>query len=53
MLPSDNKISERELNPLPELCLSGSAFIASFTASSKQSFIVKSVFKSSDHMSNS
>ena len=56
MLPSGNKNSERESNPmvLPlYLYLSGSSFLASFTDPNKKCFKVKSVFKFCDHVSNS
>ena len=56
MLPSANKNSERESNPIPYTLyfyLFGSAFIASFTAPNKQSFRVKPIFKSRDYLSNS
>ena len=56
MLPSANKNSERESNPILYplyFYLFGSPFIASFTAANKQSFRVKPVFKSRDYLSNS
>ena len=56
MVISDNKHSERESHPMPyqlNLDLSGSAFLVSFRAPDKHSFRVKSVFKSSEHLSNS
>ena len=56
MLSSDNENSERESSPIPYplyLNLSGSVFLVSFTAPNKQSFRVKSVSKSRDHMPNS
>ena len=56
MLLSDNKTTERQWNPmlLPlYLYLSGSVFLVSFTDPKKQSFKLKSVSKSRDHISNS
>ena len=56
MLLSDNKTTERRWNPmlLPlYLYLSGSVFLVSFTDPKKQSFKLKSVSKSRDHISNS
>ena len=52
MLPSVNKNSERESNPMPQplyLYFPGSAFLVSFTDPNKQLFNVKSVFKSLNH----
>ena len=48
--------SDRESNPIPysdEQYLSGSLLVVKLTASNKQSFKVKSAFKSGDHVSNS
>ena len=48
MLPSVNKNSERELNPMPKLLylyFSGPAFLVRFTDRYKQLFNVKSEFK--------
>ena len=56
MLPSDNKNSEPESNSMQYqlyLHISESVFSVSFTAPDKQSFRVKSAFKSRDHLSNS
>ena len=56
MLPSDDKNSEPESNPMLYqlyLYISESVFLVNFTAPDKQSFRVKSVFKSRDHLSNS
>ena len=47
MLPSGNKNSERKLNQIPYpvyTCLSGSAFLVSFTDPNKQLPNAKSVF---------
>ena len=47
MPPSINENSERESNTMPQplyFCLSGSAFLVSFTDPNKQLFNVKSVF---------
>ena len=55
MLPSSNENSERELNPIPQPVykyLSGSAFLAHLRPPNKQSFKVKSEFKSCHHVSN-
>ena len=51
MLPSVNDNSERESNPIPQPVykyLSGSTFVAKLTPLNKQSFKVKSEFKSLD-----
>ena len=56
MLLSGNENSERESNPKPEpvyMYLSQLTLLDSFTALNEQSFRVKSVFKSRDHVSNS
>ena len=56
ILPSDNKNSEHELNPVPYplyLYLSVSAFLVSFTVPNNQSFRVKPVFTSRDHLPKS
>ena len=56
MLPSSNEKSEREVNatPYPEQeHLSGSSFSIILRFANKQSFKVKSVFKSCDYVSNS
>ena len=56
MLPSGNENSERESNLIPYpvyTYLSGSAFLTNLTPPNKQSFTVKSEFKSRDHVSNS
>ena len=56
MLLSGNENSERESNPIPEpvyMYLSQLTLLDSFTALNEQSFRVKSVFKSRDHVSNS
>ena len=42
---------EHELNPMPYLYLTGSAFLVSFTAPNKQ--LPKPVFKPFGHVSNS
>ena len=55
-LPSGNENSERESNPISwplYTYISGSALLASVTPANKQSFKVKSKFKSHDHVSNS
>ena len=52
---SGNGNSERELDPIPRPLykyLSGSAFLANLTYPNKQSFKVKSEFKSLYHVSN-
>ena len=54
-LPSSNENSECELNSIQQLLymyLSGYAFLAHLTPSNKQTFQVKSEFKSRDHVSN-
>ena len=55
-LPSSNENSKLELNSIPKplyMYLSGSAFLSNLTPPEKQSFKVKSEFKSRDHVSNS
>ena len=52
MLPSVNKKSERESNPMSQplyFHLSRSTFLLSFTDPNKQLFNVKSVFKLLNH----
>ena len=53
MLTSGNEISQCESNPIP-VCkyLSISVFLANLTPPNKQSFKIKSVFKSHDHVPN-
>ena len=51
---SGNENSERESNPIPwppYTYLSGSALLANLTTPNKQSFKLKSKFKSRDHVS--
>ena len=55
ILPSGNENSERKLNQLPYpvyTCLSGSAFLVSFTDPNKQLPNAKSAFKSPAHWFN-
>ena len=52
MLPSVNKKSERESNPMSQqlyMYLLGSAFLVSFTESNKQLFDVKHIFRFLNH----
>ena len=54
-LPSGHENSERESNPIPEpvyTCSSGSEFLANLEPPNKQSYKVKSEFKSRDHVPN-
>ena len=51
--PSANENSERESNPMAKLLylyLSGSSILGSFTDPNKQSFKLKSVFKSRERV---
>ena len=56
MFPSVNKTSYRESNPITQLVyryLPESALLANLTPPNKQSFEIKTEFKSRDHLPNS